>query len=250
MNDGISSIAPELDAGHFQILKDAPAPSDFKGHNPRDFAQKIGAPVEIVGRMPELRFTRPTLVDFVAAERNAEAQFLAVMSWGKMRHDQGRRAWKVKERWTPLIREIAGSGLSRVQAYALFRQARANRDTRLNGLGVAYFTKLLFFLRPVADAYIMDQWTGKSINLLFHGGDTVRFNAAGVVSDQNTERDYDRFCERVEFLAKRLGVEPAEAEKRIFSNGGRQVGHWRAYVKRLTSNISGPSRAPTTRSSK
>jgi hypothetical protein len=235
MNNDFNSVPPELDAGHFQVLKEAPAPNDFRGHKPRNFARQIGAPEDIIGQLPEEPFTRPTLVAFVAAERDVETQFVAVMSWGKMRHDSGRRAWQVKERWAPLIREIEGPGLSRSDAYALFKLARANRNTRLNGLGVAYFTKLLFFLRPVANAYIMDQWTGKSINLLFRGAKTVRFSAAAV-SDQNTEADYDCFCERIEFVAKQLGVEPAEAEKRIFSNGGRQLGHWRAYVKRLTSH--------------
>ncbi len=179
--------------------------------------------------MPERPFTRPALIGFVAATQDTEARFVAVMSWGKMRHDHARRAWNVKERWIPLVRAISEPHLTRAQAYALFRNARTSRN--LSGLGVAYFTKLLFFLRPVSDAYIMDQWTGKSINLLFLGDSTVKLTATGLVSDHNTEGDYDRFCARIEFLAKMLGVTPAEAEERIFSNGGRHIGQWRAHVK-------------------
>jgi hypothetical protein len=230
MNERSKRTSPELNPVNFNLFKNAPAPIPFVGHRPGNFARRIGASEEIIGRMPEIPFTRPALVDFVKANRDPEMRFVAVMSWGRMRHDHARKTLAVKERWIELIRALAKPQLTRAQAYALFRRARANPNTHLDGLGPAYFTKLLFFLRPVQDAYIMDQWTGKSVNLLFSDGATVRLNVGGV-TDQNTETDYDQFCKGIEFVAEKLEVEPAQAEERLFSNGGRNVGRWRAHVQ-------------------
>ena len=233
MSTNSNPTPPELNARHFEILKNAPIPPDWIGHGPRIFARQIGALEEVVRRMPERPFDRATLADFVAAAANhdAETKFVAVMSWGKMRRNNARKALAVKRRWIGLIDGLAETHLTRANAYARFIQTRALPDTHLAGLGVAYFTKLLFFLRPVRDAYIMDKWTGKSINLLFLGENTVKFDN-DVVSNRNTERNYQQFCERIEFLAKKLAVKPEEAERRIFSNGGRNAGQWRAHVRR------------------
>jgi hypothetical protein len=96
-------------------------------------------------------------------------------------------------------------------------------------MGPAYFTKLIFFLRPDLNGYIMDQWLARSINLLFPQAGPIRLSNT-VVTDRNTADDYERFCSHVEHVARELGITPAEAEERMFSNGGRSKGRWRQYV--------------------
>ena len=39
-------------------------------------------------------------------------------------------------------------------------------NTAIPGLGPAYFIKLIYFFKPETDVFIIDQWTGKAINLL------------------------------------------------------------------------------------
>lgn len=99
------------------------------------------------------------------------------------------------------------------------------------GWGPAFFTKLIFFVRPADDGYIMDQWTGKSVNLLT-GKPLVHLSYKGHVTDNTSADDYEEFCKVVEDLANICGSSGGEAEDRLFSHGGRKPGEWRAYVRR------------------
>jgi hypothetical protein len=231
-------MLPEINARRFEVLKSANCTAQWRGYGPKDYALAIEASGQVVKRMPERAFNRDTLRSFVDTSGDAESRFIAIMAWGRMRHHHTRRALAVKERWVQLIDNLVSSKVSRRCAYEMFvdRRKRENRERHLDGLGVAYFTKLLFFLRPKADAYIMDQWTGKSVNLLFAPdniiGRFVKFDNS-IVSDRNTPDDYEQFCQMIEALAKKLKVKAEDAEKRIFSNGGgaSKDGKWRAFVK-------------------
>jgi hypothetical protein len=96
-------------------------------------------------------------------------------------------------------------------------------------MGPAYFTKLICFVNPNLKGYIMDQWTSKSINLLFENK-IVFLNASGHVSDKNTSQIYEDFCLKIEYLADLLNLKPIDLEENLFGNGGVNKGKWRQFV--------------------
>lgn len=125
----------------------------------------------------------------------------------------------------PRIRALRTGGLSRESAYHLFQA------DPIPGLGPAYYTKLLFFLRDSADGYIMDQWTGKSVSLVVTPM-FIKIRGKWVTS-ANTAAVYQRYCEAVELLAIVMGEPGDVIERKLFSMGqvdGRPPHAWRAYV--------------------
>lgn len=161
--------------------------------------------------------------------------YICAMAWGAQglgptrRHAQ--RAWAARSLLIPLLERIKAGGLSRAQAYDLLNKAR------IEGLGPSYFTKLIFFFMPLPDAYIMDQWTAKSINYLV-GKNVVRLGGHAP-SRSNTGAVYEEYCVLVEKLRDHLAtlgelLTGEEVEQRIFSNGGRgaAMGAWRAIVRK------------------
>ncbi len=102
------------------------------------------------------------------------------------------------------------------------------RDT-YQGLGIGYFTKLICFLSPNLKGYIMDQWVSKSINFLT-GDNIVDLTSNAWVNDSNNSDTYENFCNHVDQIAVILNCDGFEAEKRLFSVGGRKKGEWRNYL--------------------
>jgi hypothetical protein len=145
-------------------------------------------------------------------------------------------------KWRQVAENVRFEGLSRTDAYALFHKRRS--DGALPGMGPAYYTKLIFFLRgrDVADpGYIMDQWTGCSVNLLISHPGAVLMNATHTwvspnklrsdfqVSEFNNAERYERFCAAVEAVANAVDLDPIDAELLLMSQG-RGRGVWRQYV--------------------
>ena len=83
---------------------------------------------------------------------------------------------------------------------------------------------------PAKNGWIMDQWLGKSINLLA-GEPIVRLQQGGAPALNNTADDYERFCVYLEQIAGILQLHPELTEQALFSDGGHQPRAWRAYVK-------------------
>ena len=120
-------------------------------------------------------------------------------------------------------------------------------------MGPAYFTKLIYFLEPKHNGYIMDQWTARSMNLLrksdeyeIHliptawrksNGSSKNFRNFRVDPKKNDVCIYRAFCEDLEQLAEYLNIDPEKTEKLIFSKGGKvdKMGCWRRFVLKETS---------------
>lgn len=105
------------------------------------------------------------------------------------------------------------------------------------GLGIAFYTKLLYFFRPNPDAYILDQWTAKSAAMLFTPKairlENVPANGYYPPANDTTPVEYEAFCKAIEALAIRLwpgtGGMGENAEAAMFDEGyGR--GFWRNFV--------------------
>ncbi len=120
-------------------------------------------------------------------------------------------------------------------------------------MGPAYFTKLIYFLIPRTKGappggYIMDQWAGCSVNLLA-GQEVVLMDTASywllpkkktssslekrwtfTVSNLNTPKNYEAFCQIVDSLASHFNITADEVDRALLSDGGRQAAPWRAYI--------------------
>ena len=158
---------------------------------------------------------------------NNEELAIAILSWGCMNREHGKSLFQNNE-WIELIEDLRNNQIrTREEAYALFTALRKNK--KLKGMGPAYFTKLICFVNPELKGYIMDQWTSKSINLLFENK-IVALTNSGHVADKNSSAIYEEFCFKIEFLADLLNLKPIDLEENLFSNGGVNKGKWRQFV--------------------
>lgn len=222
--------------------------------SPRRWSQKIGACERRSEALPEWAMTRVELADFIAERRtSAEICALAILAWGGMRVKNGERLMHALlngssgATFNALCDQLCSGEITRKEAYNAFAALR--RNDGLPGLGPAYFTKLIYFLHPAGDGYIMDQWTSLGVNLI---GDERGVNFIGLqrwgawndppgkrpgrpkgylVADSNSGEVYERFCLAVETYGRRLGKKPSEVEQVLFSGGGRQPLPWRRYVR-------------------
>jgi hypothetical protein len=162
---------------------------------------------------------------------------VAVMAWGGMSVRNGRLALRAPRATMEVVRQIRHSILDRADDYDRFYRAR--REGSMIGIGPAYYTKLLFFIRPKPDSYILDQWTARSIHVLTGSREFPRVarlpgNQARV-SDSITPQGYEKYCRIVDVIASHAGPMKwtgADVEERLFSEGGRAPKPWREYVKK------------------
>ena len=192
----------------------------------------FGSRVQNIEEIPQLlnhQLSRKDLFRYVNEPNLSNlAVTVAILAWGGMRVDNARRLFNKWDYVNPIIEKIrSGSIETRKLAYQLFFCSRA--EGHLPGLGVSYYTKLICFLNHELNAFILDQWTGKSINLLWHEP-FIKFDG-NRVNDKNNSDTYEEFCQRIEELAGLLRVKPLDAEERLFSNGGHKTGIWREYLK-------------------
>lgn len=121
-------------------------------------------------------------------------------------------AWGGK-RWDHFCSSVAGASQANLEK--LLNDLRVSTCTRaedfkraklaavgVKGLGISFYTKLLFFFRPEPDAYILDQWTAKSIIKLINPGPVRLKN--GLPADNTTEEEYEAYCKAIEELATAL----------------------------------------------
>lgn len=180
---------------------------------------------------------------------------IAILAWGGMHGSNRNHLFKrAITPWLDIAKCIRAGQLTRQKAFDAF--AKLNHDRSLVGMGPAYYTKLIYFLMPREGAgpigYIMDQWLGCSVNLIYqqevvwmdnrliwaHEGRgrarRIVRKAGSSVSHLNTGEHYERFCCAVEMLAARMGPgwTPDAAELSLMSSGGHQPEPWRAHVVR------------------
>ena len=188
----------------------------------------------VVGKTTEIdinlntRFDRYELFEYCKDRNNNNLNVLiAILSWGGMRRDHGIRLFENLDHILPIVDDLRkGIYKSRKIAFEVFQKKRSERV--LPGLGIGYFTKLICFLSPELNGYIMDQWVGKSINLIT-GEKIVELTSNSWVNDKNDSNNYELFCSKIDELAKKLNCDGIEAEKRIFSVGNGK-GLWRKYL--------------------
>jgi len=202
------------------------------GEAPSNWVKKMGLQnVPNVSRLPSTPLRRDAIRK-ICTDPNQDVLFgyICVMAWGGQNAGpQGKRhavmAWKNHSFIELKLRALRSNTYDRCQAYNTFRTAPI-----IPGLGPSFFTKLLYFFSPTPDFYIMDQWTGRSVNLLT-GEHIVRFDGSSP-SSSNKGGNYQAFCEEIDELAKLLKLTGEETEQLLYDGGNRAaVGTWRDYVR-------------------
>ena len=217
----------KINKGAFETLKSSINNfSSWKGINAKDWGKYFYN--DDLNNKLDAKLTRSELLDsnFIL-DLNNEELAIAILSWGGMNREHGKSLFQNRE-WLELIEKIRSNQITtREEAFALFTALR--KSNKLKGMGPAYFTKLICFVNPSLKGYIMDQWTSKSINLLFENK-IVALNNSGHVADKNSSAIYEEFCFKIEFLADLLNLKPIDLEENLFSNGGINKGKWRQFV--------------------
>lgn len=190
--------------------------------------------------LPNTRVSRQNLMQFSQKMEFNDLHFsVCVLAWGGMNRKHGAMTLNHFEHWRPIVASLRDGRINWRDAYRRFSELRSM--DLLPGMGPAYFTKLIFFGCAGREGYIMDQWTGRSINLLSNR-QVVKLNwssylgrTSAQVSDQNTVTNYVEFCALIDELSTIVdgGKTGGEIEAALFSEG-RGKGKWRRYVKTNT----------------
>lgn len=198
------------------------------GRNAIKFGNKVQS-LEILPEIVDQQFNRDRLFELCKNEKYSNLTLtIAILAWGGMRFDHARDLFEQWNNLDPIIQKLrTGEIQTRFDAFKILQNTRANGQ--LPGLGIGYFTKLICFLNPNLKGYILDQWTGKSINLLT-GRELIKISSIGWVTDKNSPEIYGEFCEKIEQLSTLLEIEPIKVEELLFSKGGRHPGMWRKYL--------------------
>ncbi len=175
------------------------------------------------------KLTRGDLLstNFVNGLDDRELSF-AILSWGGMNREHGSTLF-TQTGWLDLVGDIrCGKIGSREEAYRKFYILK--KQNKLPGMGPAYYTKLVCFLNPNINGYVMDQWTAKSVNLLCNK-EIVKLTSTGFVDPlKNDEKVYRTFCEVIDQLSNDLKMKGLDVEESMFSSGGKMKGQWRQVV--------------------
>ena len=169
---------------------------------------------------------RDTNVDVLIA-------YAAVMAWGgRGVYSRNYRLSLSEESLPPLIAiltQLRASQQNRQDDFADMQNAAA----AIKGLGISFYTKLLFFFRNNADAYILDQFTAKSATLLFDPCRVV-LNSSGYPHPDNTPESYEWFCASAEAMGAGRAIPPTwsgeKMEQAMFDVRG---GTWRKYLRSI-----------------
>lgn len=200
---------------------------DYIGNNSLRWAQQV-MPHYNFDNYLNRRMNRYELFSYCQNPEHDNLNVLAaILSWGGMRRDHGRLLFNNLNCVLDIVYNLRnGIYQNRRVAFDSIQQKR--NEGLLPGLGIGYFTKLICFLAPNLNGYIMDQWVSKSINLLT-GMNIVSLTGNNWVNDNNTADTYECFCTHIDHLARILNCTGFEAEKRIFSVGNG-LGTWRNYL--------------------
>ena len=89
----------------------------------------------------------------------------AIMAWGGQNRNHGKILFNRFNEIESIIASMRNGEIDHLHAYQNFYNIWTNKQSL--GMGAAYFTKAIFFCIPESKGYIMDQWTSKSVNLIF-----------------------------------------------------------------------------------
>jgi hypothetical protein len=214
--------------GNAEVLR-----QEAVGNAPRRYLDELANLAGTKGMLPNgfdvrERLDRESVVKVVRSEEVDVLQAYAVtMAWGG-RNFRNFRLTLGKNSIQSLRKLLEDLRMSRKSRESDFERAQ-KACKRIKGLGISFHSKLLFFLRATQDAYILDQWTAKSVNLLF-ANCPIRLTSQGMPHPGTTAQEYVWFCEALEFLGRQFktALSGDQVEQVLFDRPG---GCWRSHVK-------------------
>jgi hypothetical protein len=198
-------------------------PEVSSGKLPAQLAHEVLEIIRKMGINPDAPLTRDQVRAICSNNKVGAFQaYAVVMAWGGQRMSHFRSSAN-DSHLLDLVKQLRTSKLSRSEDFERCRVACAG----IKGLGISFFSKLLYFLRPKTDAYILDQWIAKSLSVLFHPS-PVRMAPWGGPHPMTTATEYDACCEAIEQLGLKLGGWRGDQVEQLLFD--RPRGKWRTYV--------------------
>jgi hypothetical protein len=152
--------------------------------------------------------------------------YAAVMAWGgrgvESRNYRLSLSYESRPHLISILTQLRASKQNRQDDFADMQKAA----TSIKGLGISFYTKLLFFFREDSDAYILDQFTAKSALLLFDNCRVI-LNSSGYPNTDNTPKSYEWFCKTAEEIGRGRGWTGEQIEQAMFDV---RSGEWRRYL--------------------
>ena len=242
------------DLNQFWASFPAPPVQGAIGDSPQEYLAKLnrlaglkfvwpnGHPAGQLTRLQLRELCRDPKVDVLIA-------YAAVMAWGGRGVDSRNYRLSLSEpsrsALTSILRQLRASKANRQEDFAAMQKASQN----ITGLGISFYTKLLFFFRKKADAYILDQFTAKSAKLLLEPCQVV-LTTSGYPHPDNIPAAYVWFCAAAEALGSSRTPPPTwtgeQVEQAMFDIRG---GKWRKYIRSIygsatTKRVREPKVAP------
>jgi hypothetical protein len=218
-----------MNTTHLTVLKSIGGNDpNYKGNNTFSWSKFVAPGLKLNDEL-DMQFDREFLFDYCKRDKNSDMEILvAILSWGGMRRDHGKQLLANPNSVLEIVSRLRkGEFSTREEAFHEIQKLR-NKGL-LPGMGIGYFTKLICFLAPQLNGYIMDQWVGKSVNLI-SGSNIVSITSNSWVNDKNDCKTYESFCTVIDRIGQELDCTGFEAERRLFSIG-KDKGQWRKYVK-------------------
>lgn len=225
---------------HFDVLcdtyRDQVAAESWKGATASEYSNYCTPRPTLLTAGWDIALKRDELRKLCLSQsQDPTALYVAVMAWGRQNRRYLARSWHHRSKFVHRLLLLRSERLTRCEAFGLFH------NDHIDGLGPSYFTKLLFFFSLAGDCWIMDQWTSKSINLLF--GNIVPMQGH-YFSPSIEAGHYEQYCAAVDEISSLLSCDGERAEMLLFSRGGRKPHAWRAHVMRETTKAIGGLETP------
>ena len=160
--------------------------------------------------------------------------YAAVMAWGGMNLEHFKLSITTPNLLVDLLKYLRGTTADRLHDFNKLKAAS------IPGLGISFFSKVLYFFRPNHDSYILDQWTAKAYNLAnpkapipLQWSSKKKF-VCRPHPDKTTGDDYIQFCAWIESLGKQLKWKPDQVESGLFAGRGSP---FRGYIRQQQVNL-------------
>lgn len=206
------------------------------GRKPVDYFQRLHEKNQpdtaILAKIPQGGMAKLTREQVRVIARDPDipplVAYACIMAWGGMRMDHFESSVTAGfHDIIGLVIDLRDSSNNRTDDFAMIRR----EAKRIPGLGISFYTKLLFFLREKPDAYILDQWTAKSARLLFPELG-IQLTAQNLPDPGTSPDQYEDYCRALESCCGSRGWGKAwktgeQVECGLFD---KPKGKWRQHV--------------------
>jgi hypothetical protein len=174
------------------------------------------------------KFDRTVLKNYLRQDNlNDKSALIAIMAWGNRNMKNAKFMFDNGQNESCILHLVniirSGAFDTRKGAFEYFLSAKNNK--KYKGLGISYFTKILWFLKPELKGYILDQFTAKSMNLI--SDNKVKLVSRHYLSPNITAECYEQYCNDIENIAELINESPEIVEEKLF---GGDYPDWRKFV--------------------